>query len=79
MSIRNDLTLVDTASSVSYSNSKVRYEYISIILSYKPFNKIDAYFSICKIIVICVVIVYLLQAFNHNITNLIVTPIEKML
>jgi hypothetical protein len=81
MNIRGDnLTLLDYDISGSFKNSDlIASNSISILLSFKPYNNIDAYFSICKIIVICAVIIYLLNAFNSNITHLIVAPIEKML
>jgi hypothetical protein len=50
-----------------------------VVISYSDYNAIDSWFSIGKILFICFTIIYLLQSFNTNISELIVTPIEKML
>jgi L-asparagine transporter-like permease len=57
------------------NNSITNKNSISVVLSFKNYNRIDSWFSIFKIIVICIIIIYLLQAFNNNISNLIVSPI----
>lgn len=60
-------------------NSTALFDSITVVLSYKKFNEIDSWFSIGKIVFICLTIIYLLQSFNTNISELIVSPIEKML
>jgi cobalamin-dependent methionine synthase I len=52
---------------------------VTIILSCNKFNIIDSWFSIGKILFICLIIVYLLNTFNTSITQLITEPIERML
>ena len=52
--------------------------FITVIINYREFNKIDSIFSIVKIIFICLIIMYLLNSFNDHTSELIINPIEKM-
>ena len=52
--------------------------FITVIVDYREFNKLDSIFSMVKIIFICLIIMYLLSSFNEHTSELIINPIEKM-
>jgi hypothetical protein len=73
LKIRPNLTL-DSDFIISQNSTSIM-DAITIIVSYESYNQLDSWFSIAKIIFICLTILYLLQSFNTNIQELIVTPI----
>lgn len=49
--------------------------FVTVIVDYHEFNKIDSIFSIVKIVFICLIIMYLLNSFNDHTSELIIDPI----